>query len=213
MSSDSNNTSKGCFSWAKGIGAGLLGLLTAAASCAGIMQYFQAGAATPVPSPNPVSVVVVTSVPVSNASNAGNVQANVATASPEQQKIIEGFLQSAVAAEITAYQYGDASYATMFAKDALLALQNQIMDLNTKGIFLDAQFDYNTSYIHDIRFTANKQIEVDWCEYWAQNLYERQTGNLISSYGRTLIPETIVMEYLGNNFYITKVYSNQTFCS
>lgn len=183
INSNDSNTSKGCAGWLKGVGGVLLALLTAAASCAGILQYVDAAGskqAQPVNS----GVVVITSVPISVA------QTKV---SPEEWTAIEGFLSNAVNAEITAYQYGDPSYANMFYGDALQTIQTQIFDLNSKGVLVSAHFDVNNSYVHDIRLMQNKGFEVDFCEYWAHEYYNRQTGTLLSSDGWTLVPETITI--------------------
>jgi hypothetical protein len=208
MAENTSNNSKGCLSWFKGLGGALAGLLTIAASCAGIMQYIESSGQQQAPASNSVNVVVVTSQPVSNA------QANSASISPEDWQAIEGFLREAVIAEITAYQYGDPSYATMFYGDALQAIQDQILDLNTRGVLRSAYFDYENSYIRDIRVGQNNQIEVDSCEYWANDYYERSTGSLIGSDQWMLVPQTITIEYLNANFYITSVsfHTGQAFC-
>ncbi len=207
MNSNNPNNSRGCAGWVKGLGGGLLALLTAAASCAGILQYFDSARPAPVAPVNPV--IVITSEPASNA------QANVSNISPEQWQAVEDFLRNAVNAEVTAYQYGDPSYANMFYGDALQSIQNQISDLNSKGILMDAHFDYDKSYIRNIRVPQTNRIEADSCEYWANNYYDRQTGSLISSDTWTLVPQTIVIENLNNNFFITSVafYTGQAFCS
>lgn len=79
---------------------------------------------------------------------------------------------------------------------------------------MDAHFDYDTSYIHDIRITQTNRIEVDSCEYWSHDYYDRHTGALLSSDSWTLVPQTIMIEYLDADFYITSVafYSGQAFC-
>lgn len=215
MNPNNSNTSKGCLSWVKGLGAGLLGLLTAAASCAAIMQYIQSSGGTADPKSNDVQVVVVTSEPASydsTASNASSPQSNGASISAQDRQAVETFLQSAVSAEIAAFQYGDSSYANMFAGAALQALQTQILELNARGVYLDARFDYTNSYIRDIRLPQSNQIEVDWCEYWAGDFYERQTGTLIESSPWRLIAETILIESLNDSIYITQMASGQTFC-
>ena len=203
-----SNISKGCLNWFKGLGAALFGLLTAAASCAGIMQYIQSNGTGEAPPANP-GVVVVTSVPASNA------QANIASVSPEQWQAIQDFLSGAVVAEITAYQYGDPAYASMFYGDALQTIQNEITDLNSRGVALSARFDYDNSYIQDIRVTQNQWIEVDSCEYWSNEYYDRVTGSLIGTDDWKLIPQTITIEYLNSSFYITSIafFTGQAFCT
>lgn len=78
-----------------------------------------------------------------------------------------------------------------------------------------AQFDYENSYIDDIRITQNNKIEVDSCEYWANDYYDRQTGTFIDSDPWELVPQTITIEQLNANFYITSIafYTGQAFCN
>lgn len=156
-----------------GIGGAILGLLTAVASCAGILQYIES---TPPTEPAPISpatVIVVTSEPGSN-----KAQTSV---SPEEWQAVTDFLSSAIVAEIMAYQYSDPSYASMFYGDALRSLQDEILDLSSRGVFLSARFDYDNSYIHDMRVGQNNRIEVDSCEYWANDYYDQITGTLLAS--------------------------------
>ena len=209
MNPNNSNTSKGCLSWVNGLAAVILGLLTAAASCAGIMQYINSAAATPTPPPNPV--IVITGEPASNPSNA---QASVVNVSAEDWQAVENFLGGAVVAEIAAYQYNDASYASMFYGDALQSIQNQILDLSSRGVFRSARFDYDNSYIYDIRFGQNNRIEVDSCEYWASDYYDQLTGNLLGSDDWALVPQTIVIENVNAGYYVTSIafYTGQAFC-
>lgn len=204
---DTNTSNKGCLNWVKGLGAALVGLLTAGASCAAIMQYIQSTGNTQTPASYSPSVIVVTSEPISTA------QSNVSGVSPEEWQAIQGFLSDAVVAEISAYQYGDSSIATMFYGDALQSLQSQISDLNSRGVWMDAHFDYVNSYLHDIRI-VEKHIEVDSCEYWSNDYYNRQTGELLGSDPSKLVPQTITIELLDKTFYITSIafYTGQAFC-
>ena len=204
MISNDSNTSRGCSGWLKWLIATGLGLVAAGGSIVAILQYLDSPDPAPISSVNPVGVVVITSEPAS-------AQAEI---TPEQWQAVEDFLRRAVVSEITAYQYSDSAYATMFYGDALWTIQNQIADLNSRGIFRAARFDYDNSYVHDIRVTQNSRIEVDSCEYWANDYYDRQTGLLLSSDSWMLVPQTIMIEYLNEDFYITSVafYTGQAFC-
>jgi hypothetical protein len=204
MMPNDSNTSKGCtgsVKWLVGAGFTLLGVC---ASIVGILEFFEPPAAPYVPAAGQVVVVSVTSEPA----------AEQVDASLEEWQIIESFLRRAVDSEIAAYQYGDPAYAAMFYGDALQTIQSQIEDLNSNGIFLAARFDHDNSYIHDIRFTQNNRIEVDSCEYWAHDYYDRQTGALLSSDSWKLVPQTIMIEYLNAAYFITSVafYTGQAFC-
>ena len=136
------------------------------------------------PSSNQVVVAVITSEPAPDSSD----RSTSSDITAEQWQAIEDFLRGGVAAEIAAYQYGDPSYASMFYGDALQTVQTQIADLNSQGVMLAAQFDANSSYVHDIRVTGRNRIEVDSCEYWAREYYDRQTGALPDSASWTLRP-------------------------
>lgn len=209
MIENTSNKSKGCFGWLSGIGGAIVGLLTAGASCAAILQYMNSTTpAQPAPA-SAAQVVVITSEPVSN-----QVQTDVQTSvSAEEWQAVQDFLSGAVAAEVAAYQYGDPSYATMFSGDALQALQGKILDLNSRGLVMDPHFDYTNSYVDDIRIVQN-YIEVDSCEYWSSDYYDRLTGEFVGSDPLALLAQTIKIEYLNDNFYITGVsfHSGQSFC-
>lgn len=203
MISNDSNTSQGCSGWLKWlIGTGLA-LIAAGGSFVAMLQYFNPRSDTP--SSNTILVLPATNVP----------SPEPQVVSPELWQAVEGFLNIAVVSEIAAYQYGDSAYgATMFHGDAMQSLQDQIADLNSRGVMRAARFDSDNSYIYDIRFTQNDRIEVDSCEYWANDYYDRQTGTLLSSDSWTLVPQTILIEYLDAEFYITSVafYTGQAFC-
>jgi hypothetical protein len=211
MTTNEVNPGKGCFGWVAKVFGGIFGLITLGSAIVGILQYFDPSAP---PAPNPVVVTVVADEPVSEPSNSSDVSASSGI-TPEQWQAVEDFLRGAVAAEIAAYEYGDPSYASMFYGDALQTIQTQIADLNARGVMLAAQFDVNSSYVHDIRAPSNNRIEVDSCEYWAQAYYDRLTGTLLESTDWTLVPQTIMIEYLNADFYITSVafYGDQAFCN
>lgn len=201
-----NSKPKGCAGRLSMMVGGIFTLLTAAASCVGILQYIERPVATPVVTDNPARVDDSGVRPVSDFQT---------TINQEQWQAVEGFLKEAVAAEIAAYQYGDPVYAaTMFSGDALQTIQYQIEDLNSRGVLLSASFDYDNSYIKDIRIVQTDRIEVDSCEYWSNEYYDRQNGTFLTSDPRKLVPQTILIEYLDQNFYITSIafYTGQAFC-
>ena len=207
MTSNEVNPAKGCAGWLKGLFAGIFGLIAAGSGLVAILQYMNPPASHAPPS-NPVVVTVIAAEPVSNSSSQSDI-------TPEQWQAVEDFLLRAVVVEIAAYEYSDPSYASMFYGNALQTIQTQIADLNSQGIMLAARFDSANSYIHDIRVTSSSRIEVDSCEYWANEYYDRLTGTLLESTSWTLVPQTIMIEYLNADFYITSVafYSDQSFCN
>ena len=211
MTKNEINPGKGCFGWVAKVFGGILALIAAGSGLVAILQYLDPPASVQAPSSNQVVVAVITSEPAPASSNP-SVSSDITM---EERQAIEDFLRRAVAAEIAAYQYGDSSYASMFYGDALQTIQSQIEDLNSQGILLAASFDSDNRYIHEIRVKASDRIEVDSCEYWANEYYDRQTGVLLDSASWTLVPQTIMIEYLNADFYITSVafYSNQAFCN
>lgn len=207
MVSNELDNAPGCAGWMKWVIGTGIGLITAAGSAVAVLQYCVPQTAASVDPPIIVNTVVVhpTSVPVSDSQYV----------STEIWQAVEEFLNLAVVSEIAAYQYGDSSYAaTMFYGDAMQSLQDQIADLNSRGIMMSARFDYDNSYIYDIRLLQNDRMEVDTCEYWSSDYYDRLTGALLSSESWKLVPQTIMIEYLSAEFYITSVafYTGQAFC-
>jgi hypothetical protein len=204
MIADDPNKAQGCAGWLKWLVGTGLALVAAGGSIVAILQYLNPPAPASITVSNPGVVVPITSEPTPE-------QTGITS---EQWQAVEEFLRLAVAAEIAAYQYGDPSYATMFYGDALQTIQGQIVDLNARGVLLDAHFDSENSYVHDIRVTQNNRIEVDSCEYWSRDYYDRQTGALLTSDSWALVPQTIMIEYLNADFYITSVafYTGQAFC-
>ncbi len=133
----------------------------------------------------------------------------------QEQQATKIYLRGAIAAEITAYYYSDPAFASMFYGNALQSIQNQIQDLNVKGVYLEILFDENNSYIQNIRVPQTNRMEVDFCGYWTNNYHDRLTSNLITPGAWTLIPQTIVIENLNNNSYITDFvsYTGKAFCT
>lgn len=207
MTKNEINPGKSCFGWVVKV---FVGLITLGSAVVGILEYFEPPTPPQAPPSNPVVVAVITSEPEPDSSD----QSTSSDITAEQWQAIEDFLRGAVAAEIAAYQYGDPSYASMFYGDALQTIQTQIADFNSRGILLAASFDSDNSYIDDIRVTGSNRIEVDSCEYWANEYYDRQTGVLLEAASWTLVPQTIMIEYLNKDFYITSVafYADQAFC-
>ncbi len=210
MISNESNKSQGCAGWLKWLIGSGLALVAAGGSIVAILEYLGPPQSSPV-----IGVTVVPPPESPRPPDPTNTPLpDLQGVSPGEWQTVEDFLSLAIVSEITAYQYGDPSYATLFYGDALATIQRQIADLNSRGILLAARFDYDNSYIFDIRPVQNNRIEVDSCEYWANDYYDRQTGVLLGSDSWALVPQTIVIEYLNGDFYITSVafYTGQAFC-
>lgn len=136
--------------------------------------------------------------------------------SPELEQDVSDFLTNAIELEIEAYRSSDASIAaSVMAGDVLATLERNIAELNQQGLVMVSEIDYYQSYINDIRVRSNTQIEVDTCEVWTNTVYRASDGEPVESEGPTLLPQTITIEQLDSNWYITNVQflDGQAFCS
>lgn len=210
LSKDSNGP-QGCSGWLKWLVGTVIAFMAAAGGLVALLEYLNPSEHAEASS-NPIVEVHVSSL---DETGQEPVSANTSTSvSPEEWQAVEDFLNLAVISEIAAYEYGDPAYATVFYGDALQAIRDRIADLNSRGILLEAHFDYENSYIYDIRLTQNDRIEVDSCEYWSNDYYDRQTSVLLGSDSWALVPQTIMIDYLNSDYYITSVafYTGQAFC-
>jgi len=129
---------------------------------------------------------------------------------------ISEFLTQAIELQIEAYRKGDASIASsIMAGSVLEDLTADIDSLNAQGLVSISEIDYYESYIHDIRVLNDTTIEVDTCEVWTTSLYRRSDGELVQSGEPTLLPQTITIQQLDSNWFITDVnfQTAPAFCS
>lgn len=132
---------------------------------------------------------------------------------PEQADIpedlenqVSDFLTRAIELQIEAYRNGDASMAASIMQGPILeSLTAEINSLNQQGLVSISEIDYYKSYINDIRVVNNALIEVDTCEVWATNTYRVSDSQLVDSQGPSLLPQTITIEQMDGNWYITTV--------
>ena len=142
---------------------------------------------------------------------------------PEQADIpadleneVSEFLTRAIELQIEAYRNGDASIAAPIMQGPILeSLTAEINSLNQQGLVSLSEIDYYESYIHDIRVVNNAQIKVDTCEVWSTDTYRLSDSQLVDSQGPSLLPQTITIELLDGNWYITTVefLNAPAFCS
>jgi hypothetical protein len=94
-------------------------------------------------------------------------------------------------------------------------LANDINSLNQQGLVSISEIDYYQSSIKDIRVVNNALIEVDTCEVWTTNTYRLSDSQLVDSRGPDLLPQTITIEQLDGNWFITNVnfFDSPAFCS
>src|SRR5258706_2042899 len=136
--------------------------------------------------------------------------------SPELSKEVSDFLTQAIELQIKAYQNGDASIASsILAGDLLTNLEQEIASLNQQGLVQASEIDYYQSYIDDIRVISDTQLEVDSCEVWTTNTYRRSDGTLVQGTQPQLLPQTIMIEKLNTDWFITKVnfFDAPAFCN
>ena len=135
--------------------------------------------------------------------------------SPALEEDVSDFLTTAIQLEIEAYRTGSAEVAVqVMAGDVLATLESNIASLNQQGLVVISEIDYYQSFIKDIRVIDNTTLEVDTCEVWTSTTYSRTDGQLISSEGPALTPQTITIQQLDSNWYIIDVqfYEAPAFC-
>ena len=136
--------------------------------------------------------------------------------SPELEADVSDFLTTAIELEIEAYREGSASIASsVMAGDVYATLESNIESLNQQGLVIISELDYYESFIHDIRVINNTQIEVDTCEVWTNTTYRLSDGEPVSREGPELIPQTITIQQIHSNWFITAVefLDPPAFCS
>lgn len=139
-----------------------------------------------------------------------------ADVSPELENDVSDFLTQAIELQIEAYQRGDASIASsIMAGDMLQNLTDEINSLNSQGLVSISEIDYYESYINDIRVINNARLEVDTCEVWTTSVYRLSDGQLTSSDGPTLLPQTITIQQSNAGWFITAVqfFDAPSFCN
>jgi hypothetical protein len=129
---------------------------------------------------------------------------------------VSEFLTRAIELQIEAYRNNDASIASSIMTGPILeGLSTEINSLRQQGLISLSEIDYYQSYIHDIRVVNDALIEVDTCEVWSTNTYRLSDSELVDSQGPSLLPQTITIEHLDGNWFITNVdfLDAPAFCS
>ena len=136
--------------------------------------------------------------------------------SPELSKEVSDFLTKAIQLQIEAYRQGNANIASpIMAGDIFAVLESEIAGLNQQGLVQISEIDYYQSQINDIRVISNINIEVDTCEVWSTNIYQRSDGTLIQATDPRLLPQTITIQKLDSGWFITNVnfFDSPAFCN
>jgi hypothetical protein len=129
---------------------------------------------------------------------------------------VSEFLTRAIELQMEAYRNGDASIAaSIMAGPVLENLAADIEALNQQGLVAISEIDYYQSSIRDIHVLNNALLEVDTCEVWTTNTYRLSDGQLVDSTGPSLLPQTLTIEQLDGNWFITNVdfFEPPAFCS
>src|SRR5918993_2655293 len=132
---------------------------------------------------------------------------------PEQADVPEDlenqvseFLTRAIELQIEAYRNNDASIAASIMSGPILeGLTAEINSLQQQGLISISEIDYYESYMNDIRVVNDALIEVDTCEVWTTHTYRQSDGQLLESTGPDLLPQTITIEQLNGDWFITNV--------
>ena len=136
--------------------------------------------------------------------------------SSQLEQDVSDFLTKAIGLEIEAYRNESPDIAaSVMTGDVLASLQNEIDSLSQQGLVMVSELDYYESYINDIRAIDNSHLEVDTCEVWTNDTYSKSTGEVVSSEGPALVPQTITIQQIDSNWYITDVqfFDPPTFCT
>ena len=136
--------------------------------------------------------------------------------SPELNQEVNDFLTKAIQLQIEAYRQGNANIAApIMAGDIFNTLESEISGLNQQGLVQISEIDYYQSQIKDIRVINNTNIEVDTCEVWSTNIYQRSNGILVQNTDPRLLPQTITIQKLDQGWFITNVnfFDAPAFCN
>jgi hypothetical protein len=135
--------------------------------------------------------------------------------SQEVQQAVARLIVNADKAEILANFYQNDSYLQQYyTGDALRSRQQNIEQIRQSGYVLLEDFDLNRSYYTSMRLN-NNILSIDECEYWKSYWYDRNTLKLVQESEWKLVPQTINIELVGNQAYITSIsfYENRAFCT
>lgn len=135
--------------------------------------------------------------------------------SEDVRKAAAALIVNADKAEILANFYQDDAYLTYYyAGYALQQMQQNIEIISQSGYIELDDIDLGRSYYVNM-YLNNNVLLIDECEYWKMYLYDPSTGELVYESDWTLIPQTIGIELVENQVYITTIsfYQNNAFCT
>jgi hypothetical protein len=127
---------------------------------------------------------------------------------------VKDLIVNADIAEINAVYFQDDSYLDpYYAGQALQNMQQYIEDIRQSRQIVIQDIDLNKSYYANMKM-ENNVLSIDMCEYW-QTYYYDLDGNFLNNDELTLVPQTISIESVGDEVYITAIsfYQNNAFCT
>ena len=135
--------------------------------------------------------------------------------SEDVQKAVAALIVNADKAEILANFYQNDSYLTSYyARYALQQMQQNIEMIRQSGYVELDDLDLGRSYYVNM-YLNNNVLLIDECEYWKTYSYAPGTGELVNETDWTLVPQTIGIDLVGDQVYITTIsfYQNSAFCT
>jgi hypothetical protein len=135
--------------------------------------------------------------------------------SEDVQKEVAALIVDADKAEILANFYQNDAYLTSYyAGYALQQMQQNIEMIRQSGYIELDDLDLGSSYYVKM-YLNNNVLLIDECEYWKTYLYDPSTGELLNETEWTIVPQTISIELIGDQPYITTIsfYQNNAFCT
>jgi len=195
----------------------LLGImLMSCGGMAGMISFL-----TSVGSPPPATAAAPTEISKSYAPNTNYIVIDqvqlpqTSGISEDVQNAAAALIVGADKAEILANYYQDDSYLTSYyAGYALQQMQQNVQIIRQSGFIELDDLDLENSYYVSMRLN-NNVLSIDECEYWKAYLYDPNTGNLVQETPWSLVPQTINIELVGNQPYVTAIafYQNNAFCT
>lgn len=169
---------------------------------------------TPVPTTKPQ---MPSDSPDTSLITTANIRIESSEISSDVQRAAAELIVAADKAEIYAEFYQDDSYLKQYyAGDAFQRIQQNIEMIRNSGYIVVSDLDVKNSYYMDMKLIGNGSVlAVDECEYWKTYMFDPQTKALVTETTWQLIPQTINIEFVGDNAKITSIsfYQGNAFCT
>ena len=188
--------------------------LTLSGACVGIFEFLMF--LPPTTPPAPPTQISRSFTPATDYFQKETIQLPQDQVIPEDiEEEVAKLIVEADEAEILANFYQDDSYLQAYYRgDALLRLQQDVMNIKESGYIRLDNIDLENSYYVNMRLNSDV-LSVDECEYWQTNIYDLSTGDLLEEGEWMLVPQTINIELVGELAYITTIsfYQGEAFCT